>query len=853
MKKILSVLLAIAMIASMLPSIAFATGENPVSVTFSFFEGGRSDVTDNKGWIEKIICTPISALGTNAATYTLVKNSVYTSFPTTSEKPGDQWAYIGTSVGNGISRINVKDEAADTVTGGYVELSEYLRIGTKDAGEWTAFRIKVPKTAKYEISNVQAYRYQNATSAMKMYIVPKSSAIEAILEKYDENEVLTSYADNKNNWYGRKTGTVSFGAFGDISANLMGSANLYVAKGEEGCAKVGTAPISGNTAQVLSADEEYYLFLYSEKRGAHTISSLTITEIVEENEDDEPEIPDDITHTYMFGANYMNVPPQASSDKTYYDEFSEINGTVTDRWAIGAAGTSVDCSGTVAQMAKDFIYLYINKSYYGTSATDSKAMQTRPVISLEVKYPGTYDFTVNITGVVDGTEADVYLLSEKELTETYAEYLSDGKITLDLIKRLPIFGRINGVGNMNNIENKLGTATLEKGTYYLLLHCASDNPKTIKKGNSNQYFYLKSIVLSESDGENENVDSAETLTGNVSFAAGADITLNGESYSANLIKSLKLGSEVTVKADNTDGNFAGWVRGKAGSGVYVSSEAEYTFNIMSNTYLTPVWTEKTATDGQTVEFWNENGAYIASASVSEGTATAPSATLTGHVFDNWFISDEKSLALNGGKVDVSDIAEDIIRAVAKYNARESVGENAKENEVYANATTDATGAALSLDRVLVNGVAQTKFFGDKIVCTDNGGVVTHWLRDGKVVSYDSVYTHYIWNGANIYSSYAPIEKKPLVVIEDRAVDGAYMIEYDKGNADEIVEAGILFGSTKGIVIGSTDGAKAASQRKDSHGQFCASPYGNEAYARGYMIYKKGGTTYIIYTDAVAIR
>ena len=842
-KRVIAILLSMAMMISLMPAAFAGDTAEPVSVTYSFKKGGRSDVTADNGWLEKTVCTPIDALGTETAQYSKLINSAYVEFPTSENaKPGDMWAYIGTSADAGVSRLTAKDTEADTVSGEFVALSTYLSIGSSAVGGWAAFRIKVPKSAYYKISDVQAYKYHNATSEMEIYVVPKMEALDERISKYDASEVLSSYLAG-DYYYGKKTGVPLFSTFGNLGCYLMGSANVYVVKAQAGN---GAAPLTDCKVQYLEEGKEYYLFLHSKTKGACTISDLTLTEC--ENEET---IPEDKTQTYLFGSNYMSAKATDSANTIQYDSFEEVNGELSARWAITPHGAFKKAdSGTLTQLSNQFVYFYVNKGLYGTTSMDSKAMGTRPVIALEVKYPGKYDLMIQTRGVTAGTEGDVYILSEKELKETYADYLSDGKVTVDLLKRSAPVGRMTGIGNGETIKNKVGTVELEKGTYYLIMHFASDNPKTIKRSNDHQYIELYKVELTESTGSGSSEGmTPEAISGNASFAASSDILLNGESYSANTIKSIPLGSTVTVKADNADGSFAGWVRGKANSGVYVSSDVEYTFEIMSNTYLTPVYTAQS--DAQIVEFWNENGAYIESAEVEGGKAEAPAATLAGYVFESWNISSDKALTVTDGAVDVSAISDKIIRAVAKHTARETVGYNAKENQKYLEGT-DAEGANINLDKVLVNGAKQSTYFGDKITCTDNGGAVTHWLRDGEVVSYDATYTHYIWNGTNIYSSYAPVEKKPIILIDDMSIDGAYMIEYDKGNADKVVEAGILFGSTPGIIVSSTDGSKASAQRKENHGQFCASPYGDEAYARGYLIYEKDGARYIIYTNAVSV-
>ncbi|MBQ2741521.1 MAG: hypothetical protein IJF32_01815, partial [Oscillospiraceae bacterium] len=310
------------------------------------------------------------------------------------------------------------------------------------------------------------------------------------------------------------------------------------------------------------------------------------------------------------------------------------------------------------------------------------------------------------------------------------------------------------------------------------------------------------------------------LTKNVNFASGADIEYKiseGEytALSANDVKSITVGSKITVKVNDDGDNFAGWVRGTENSKNWISDESEYTFTIMSHTYLTPVYTETKETEAeQVVEFWNENKEYLGTSDVADGKATAPVATLTGHSFSAWHVSYEDILPLENGSVNVSGITDAIIRAVAKHTA--------------------------------VGG------FGTKL--PNSNASATYWKRGDDIVAYGTSYDFYKWSGdETITFGTETIENKPLVVIDEASVDGAYMIEYDKGNAAEIVEAGILFGSTADIHIGSTDGSKAASQRNGDHGQFCAKPNTDSGYdyVRGYLIYRAENKLYVIYTNALA--
>ncbi|MBQ9985055.1 MAG: hypothetical protein IJP38_01985, partial [Oscillospiraceae bacterium] len=325
---------------------------------------------------------------------------------------------------------------------------------------------------------------------------------------------------------------------------------------------------------------------------------------------------------------------------------------------------------------------------------------------------------------------------------------------------------------------------------------------------------LNSFTLTPVEDESAPVE----LSGNIAFAAGADIQYKiGEgSYTniaANNTAQIPVGSSVTVKVTDTD-NFAGWVRGTKDSGVWVSSDPEYNFSIMSPTYLTPIYTTPEENATHSVEFWDENGAYVDTVTATDGKAVFPDEDkygLVGGSFNGWWLN--ATTQLNAG----DDVEEGITRAVAKYNYGD---------------------------------------FGKPI--QNSNASATCWKRGDVTVAYGDEYTFYQWNGtANITSGTDTVENKPLVVLDATPVDGAYMIEYDKGNAKEIVEAGILFGSDADIHIGSTDGSKAASQRNGDdtgHGQFCAKPNTKSSYnyARGYLIYKgTDNKLYVIYTAAVA--
>ena len=364
------------------------------------------------------------------------------------------------------------------------------------------------------------------------------------------------------------------------------------------------------------------------------------------------------------------------------------------------------------------------------------------------------------------------------------------------------------------------------------MHLASDNPETSAK--TQQLFKLKSLTFTESDGSFEEKEAAD-ITGNVSFATSLD----------SKIQSLPFGSEVEIYAPETDsdGNiFKCWTK----NGVFVSSKATDTYKVMTNTYLKAVYAPAGTAEGKVISFYKENGEYFATVAADDGRAVLPETepTLPGFIFKGWFTADGEELKAG------DELTEKETIAIAMFEGRFTTTEAAKENE---NISTNekVNTASAKADKVNVNGADNSAVFNTEVVCTDTKGAVTHWLRDGRVASYDAKYSYFVWDGTQIYSSYAPIEKKPLILIENRTIDGAAMIEYDRGN-QTIAEVGILFGSSEKMTVDSCN-SKASSQWNRAHGQFSATPYGDEAYARGYLIYGTAGNYKVIYTDAIEIQ
>ena len=144
----------------------------------------------------------------------------------------------------------------------------------------------------------------------------------------------------------------------------------------------------------------------------------------------------------------------------------------------------------------------------------------------------------------------------------------------------------------------------------------------------------------------------------------------------------------------------------------------------------------------------------------------------------------------------------------------------------------------------INGASMK--YNSPIIVKATNTTFSCWIRNSMIVSYNPDYTYYVWGAATIENGKidVPEDKKPLVILEKGF--GAYMIEYDAADY-EIVEAGIV-ASNSGIPTISSTSEKHIAQGKEDHGQFAVKL--TEAYSnvRGYVIYKDGNDYKIVYSD-----
>ncbi|MBQ4544525.1 MAG: hypothetical protein II996_03035, partial [Oscillospiraceae bacterium] len=453
------------------------------------------------------------------------------------------------------------------------------------------------------------------------------------------------------------------------------------------------------------------------------------------------------------------------------------------------------------------------QDYMQFGATETNCGKNALVIKAELDRPAVYRPVLSYWKALHCGKVDVYMIpsayadSRWAATWTAEEIVNDENL-IEIATNVDMSATANATAATAYTGEPV---ELSEESYYIIYMISEvGKDETL---NDRSYGQVDSLVL---DYEGELYDEVDNP--NIALAT----TTNVEGYTKIDVQGdIERGTEVTVTAAKIPGyTFRHWVRGTADKGDWVSADPVYNFTLVTNTFLTAVYTPDVAEGEKIVEFFNGNGEYITQETVVDGKVTLPAKNpeMTGFKFLRWIVAKNKEFENN-------DIIAPLTRVVAEFG------------------DADATFS--------VNGTEGYKY--DTLI-TKTSDTPVVWYRDGVRVGYGKEYNYRVWDTVGKITS-AEGTAQPLVVL-DKAVktdgDGttkAYMIEYDAGDK-EIVEVGILFGDGTNMTVDSCM-YKATSQKSgsDIHGQFTAKP-ANDSYAnaRGYMIYKDGTEYKVVYSD-----
>ncbi len=371
-------------------------------------------------------------------------------------------------------------------------------------------------------------------------------------------------------------------------------------------------------------------------------------------------------------------------------------------------------------------------------------------------YITTVDGTVNTVSV---TDAGNYFLVLAPNAQSRA--LSSNTDSGDLVEK----------GIINSLTGALLGSNVSANTYL-------------------QEYYLSGIKLVPVAGEHVNVETDEEKTmreeiqneGGGNLSAEADkvpltaninaLTMFGDEVKKDTVTA---GEKVTVTApDKTGYTFLYWAKGLSDKKVIVSDKKSYTFTaVRENNPLIAVYTSDTA--DTKVEFYNGNFQLLDATLDEENKLPAlPEEGIAGYgPATHWELFGDEKEYYPGDKISPSGN----MIFVAQYKELEK---NIK---------------------VTVNGEEEKHFYGDLVTVTaparSGSDVFNYWLRDGQIVGFGKTYSFYAYEDCeltSVYKEYEPINKTLRKIILDTMDDGWLMAEFI--GFGDAAEKGIMIGSKK---------------------------------------------------------
>jgi len=360
--------------------------------------------------------------------------------------------------------------------------------------------------------------------------------------------------------------------------------------------------------------------------------------------------------------------------------------------------------------------------------------------------------------------------------------------------------------------------------------------------------------------DNTSVATVDAESGLVTPVAPGKVTISATCADATVNNVLTTEIEVIenlpgVEADETVQVYVPQVEG--GTVTVTGATADSVCNVKAGD---PIKVSAVAADGYEFRYWRDNkGGYISNS--DSYTFNPYTNTSIIAVFDN--VSGEGEIIgvefFDGNK---AYLGFEAVTAGTKFEAVNkpaygltgftfkdwSIGKDVEINSlVRAVALYNDVGDEVS--GISVDGAPQSANYDDEITKTVTGAKA--WYRDDKLVGYGDTYTYRAWSATVIKSSdEAPEKKVPLAVLNKSG--DAYMLEYDKGEY-EIIEAGILFGNEEHKEVDSCY-YKAKVKNIKAHGQFTAKANAEgtaamQSTVRGYVLYKdKNNNLMVVYAE-----
>ncbi|NLB82503.1 MAG: hypothetical protein GX800_13050, partial [Clostridiaceae bacterium] len=320
------------------------------------------------------------------------------------------------------------------------------------------------------------------------------------------------------------------------------------------------------------------------------------------------------------------------------------------------------------------------------------------------------------------------------------------------------------------------------------------------------------------------------------------------SFEINVREQYPVGTEFKITATEADGKTFQYWRDEASNRI-ISTSDTYTFRIGSDTHITAVYNNDES--GMLVQFIDRNGKVIQSDYLNDSTTSvkAPPPFSVGYDFNAWkagnlsIRSGELVTSITVGSKDTFFFA-DYSKSDILYNI-----EISGSNE-------DRT-VSLKYDEPVTVTAPDSS----------DGKSFAYWLRNGRITSYNPIYSFYVWDNTSVSAVYThdgenlfPLPQIIMDTVKPDTDRVMFAAERTIPEGFKLVECGILltdetaYATPELFDLNIPNAIKAISQSKKENSQFTIRFDDLEGtwYARAYLIYEETemGSFKIVYSNIV---
>ncbi len=857
MKRLISVIIAMALVISLVPAVFASTEAAP----------GWEDCPESYYYLFKAEAFGLEAGVTpSASAHTIAAIEAFNANEENTKK-SDPWGYIA----------QTKTSSTKFDTGGlryasYLNNSGDVNAQASDGGHaaiydpsvgaplrFTLLEIKVPTSGMY--SPVFEFFADNNNSAVDIYI-KKQEAGEARLTSSTAGAAIRNWGEEARLGYVEMFASPSKSVEHTLPTVALEEGIYYLAivnNGSNPGCSFGTGGLG------------YY---FSSNYSALRLDAVKNTADV-------------VEYTYNLGTKNLKVAPDGTANVgvavdgylTYWGADSSSS-NAENRYKFGYVGAqsapwirNLETVSTSTYLQQDktapwrIVYSkdasdYANKKYtycfnqYGyymnVTKNNMKAgnvtpSSATPYVAIEVTVPtsGSYNLSLSSTYYSSGANSNIYFVpASKDGKIAAADFASASIVGTHCFYRNDLKYTSAAEANASDLSYKaIGSVEVSQpGKYYVIMAPHTTGASTTLWDDTYYCTSLSGIKLTRTgdyettaDAEYDEITSVETETvapvdraqESASITAIAADVEGNPVAGATIEKSgnASVGGSYTVKANDVEGyKFLYWAKGMGVNKRFVSQSAEYTFKpTAGNNWVTAVY-RADASEKTVVVFYNGNGEEKSKSLYNAGDEiTIPNLPrMVG--FDpasKWILAETNTEYDAGDKVVASG---DKMSFVAKYG--------------------DVTTLTVTTNATVDNA---TPKYGEDVTVTaklrdaSGANIFAYWEKDGEIVSFDRTYTFKAWKNTTVNAVYKKYQ------VEASTIRKILLNTFTVGDEIAVMAEYILPGVTvveKGIVFGdSLDKNVTARAAMSGNGSYFSMIDDVSADPIGYAILSDGSVIY----------